>query len=114
VAGTSPDRLKRIAENEVRFRDLNEKIESGRDPADSSTLIGFICECGQSQCERLVELTAAEYEHVRSNPHHFALLAGHQVPEAEVVVEVGERYVVVAKRPQTWSIVETTDPRAPR
>lgn len=98
--------------NEARFRDINEQIESGRDPADNSTLIGFVCECGLSDCARLVELTAAEYEQVRSNPRHFAVLAGHQLPEAEVVIETNERYVVVAKRPQAWPIVDETDPRS--
>src|SRR5699024_6439369 len=80
VGAPDQERLERIGRIEARFREINERIESGHDPADRATLVGFICECGMQDCERLVELTPAEYEHVRSNPRWFALLAGHEAP----------------------------------
>jgi hypothetical protein len=48
---------------------------------------------------------------VRSDSHTFAVVPGHELPEAEEVVERTERFHVVAKVERTERIVETTDPR---
>jgi len=102
----------RIGRNEATFRQINEDIERGRDAEDDSTLIGFVCECGMNDCARLIELTPAEYEQVRSDPCRFAILNGHEIPSVESVVERHERYAVVRKFVESGDVVTRTDPRS--
>ena len=106
------DMQERIARNEATFRSINEDIERGRDADDDSTLVGFVCECGSADCSRLIELTPAEYEHVRSDPCRFAIVNGHEIPEVETVVERHDRYAVVRKLEYSGAVAKETDPRA--
>jgi predicted ThiF/HesA family dinucleotide-utilizing enzyme len=99
----------RVAMNEAAFRKVNEGMEVGQDPAG---LLTFICECGRLGCNRMIELTRAEYEDLRSNPRRFALLEGHEIDEVETVVERHDRYLVVEKKGEAVAeVVENTDPR---
>ena len=101
----------RVAMNEATFRKVNEGMEAGQDP---SGLLTFVCECGRLGCNRLVQLTRAEYEGVRANPRRFAIIDGHEVPEVEDIVERAERYIVVEQRGEPEAeVVEHTDPRRP-
>src|SRR3954453_3357739 len=101
----------RVAMNEATFRKVNEGMEAGQDPAG---LLPFVCECGSLGCNRLMELTRAEYEAVRGHSNRFAIIDGHEIPEVEDVVERSERYVVVAKKGKPEAeIVENTAPRRP-
>src|SRR3954453_22169299 len=84
----------RVAMNEATFRKVNEGMEAGQDPQG---LLTFFCECGRLGCNKLIQLTRAEYEDLRSNPRTFAVLDGHQIPEVEDVVGRTERYIVVEK-----------------
>ncbi|MCW2953283.1 MAG: hypothetical protein JWQ48_2453 [Conexibacter sp.] len=109
-----PDqRTRRIAENEVVFREINERLE--RDlravSADETERFAFVCECGRQDCELTIDLTFDEYERVRADPLHFAIVAGHDEPDVERVIETHERYVVVRKHESTRPIVEWTDTR---
>jgi hypothetical protein len=101
----------RIAMNEATFRKVNEGMEAGQ---GSDGLLTFVCECGRLGCNKLIELTRDEYERLRANPRRFAIVDGHEIPEAERVVERTERFVVVEKagHPEA-EIVEHTDPRRP-
>jgi predicted ThiF/HesA family dinucleotide-utilizing enzyme len=97
--------------NEATFRRINEGMEAGQDP---SGLLTFVCECGRLGCNRLIQLSRAEYEVLRSNPRRFAVLDGHEIPEVEHVVERTDRYVVVEKAGDPEAeVVEHTDPRRP-
>ena len=108
----STDMQERIARNEATFRQINEDIERGRDTEDDATLIGFICECGQIDCSRLIELTPAEYEQVRKDPCRFAIVNGHEIPAVESVIERHDRYAVVSKRSGGGGeVAKATDPR---
>jgi hypothetical protein len=101
----------RVAMNEATFRRVNEGMEAGQ---SDSGLLSFVCECGRLGCTRLIQLTRAEYEGMRENPRRFAVVDGHEILEAEEVVERHDRYLVVEKRgaPEA-EIVEHTDPRRP-
>ena len=101
----------RVAMNEATFRKVNEGMEAGQQPGG---LLTFVCECGRLRCTRLIELTRAEYEGIRANPRRFAVVEGHEILEAEEIVERHERYIVVEKSgaPEA-EIVEHTDPRRP-
>lgn len=108
----STDFEERIGRNEATFRRINEDIERGRDAEDDSTLIGFVCECGMADCARLIELTPAEYERIRSDPFRFAIVNGHEMPSVESVVERNDRYAVVRKFAASGAVAKETDPRS--
>ena len=97
--------------NEATFRRVNEGMEAGQDP---DGLLTFLCECGRLGCNRLIELTRAEYEGVRGDARTFAIIDGHEIADVEEVVERHERYIVVRKRGEPEEeIAEDTDPRQP-
>jgi predicted ThiF/HesA family dinucleotide-utilizing enzyme len=99
----------RVAMNEATFRKVNEGMEAGQDPWG---LLTFVCECGRLGCNKLIQLTRAEYEAIRANPRRFAILDGHEILETEKIVERHDRYVVVEKASDPEAeIVEHTDPR---
>jgi predicted ThiF/HesA family dinucleotide-utilizing enzyme len=106
-----PEGRQRVAMNEATFRKVNEGMEAGQDP---SGLLAFVCECGRLGCNRLIQLTRADYETLRANPRRFAIIDGHEILEAEAVVERHDRYLVVEKGGDPeGEIVENTDPRRP-
>jgi hypothetical protein len=106
-----PEEKQRVAVNEAAFRKVNEGMEVGLDP---SGLLSFVCECGRLRCNKLIQLSRGEYENVRSNPRRFAIVDGHEILEAEDIVERHDRYLVVEKRGDAEAeIVEHTDPRRP-
>ena len=101
----------RVAMNEATFRKVNEGMEAGQDPRG---LLSFLCECGRLGCNRLIELTRAEYEGVRGDSRTFAIIDGHEIADVEDVVERHERYTVVRKRGKPEEgVAESTDPRRP-
>lgn len=108
----SDPRRARIARNESAFRALNESLEasvhSGRPDDD---LAGFVCECGDSQCDTTVRVTLPTYESVRRDSMLFLVARGHEVAEVEDVVDEGDGYVVVRKHEDTRDIVEDADRR---
>ena len=108
----STDMHERIGRNEATFRRINEDIDRGRDAEDDATLVGFVCECGMTDGARLIELTPAEYERVRSDPCRFAIVNGHEIPAVEAVVERHDRYAVVRKYPASGAVAKETDPRS--
>lgn len=103
--------MRRIGGNEAAFRDVNEALRASKPVASSEQLFPFRCECGVLGCNQLVELTVPEYEAVRSDATRFLILDGHQIPEAERVVERRERYSVVEKLAASAEAAVDTDPR---
>ena len=106
------DRERRIAENESRFREINERLEQDLQvlPDDGET-VGYVCECGRADCSELVSLTRAAYEAVRRDSLTFLIVPGHQFEDVEDVVETHDRFIVVRKKEATAPLVERTDPR---
>jgi hypothetical protein len=104
------ERGERIQRNEASYRDVNEAIRTGRS-GDGDTPRPYMCECGMLGCNQLVELTAAEYEAVRAHPRRFFMVAGHEIPDVETVVDRHDRFVVAEKLEAESRIVEETDPR---
>jgi 5-bromo-4-chloroindolyl phosphate hydrolysis protein len=107
------ERAERLARNESRFREINERVEHDLEPIleQQDELIPFVCECGRPSCTQAIELSVAEYEAVRGDPTRFIVVDGHEISDVEDVVERHDRYLVVQKHPETWEIVEQTDPR---
>jgi hypothetical protein len=101
--------LERLAHNQALFRDVNERVEELAGPSER---IRFVCECSHVGCEATVELGRAKYEAVRSDPTHFVVASGHNLPEIEVVVASHDGYVVVQKT-NGVEFSKATDPRQP-
>lgn len=111
---TAHDRIakERVGSNEAMFRRINESVESDYSETDYAGLIGFLCECGDSDCEETIDLTRREYESVRENPRRFAVLAeDHAIGTTEDIVERHQRYAVVEKHDEVAHLVERSDPR---
>ena len=106
-------RTQRRAENEVRFRALNERL---RDRAGSlggnGGRLELVCECGDEDCAVPIALTPAEYEAVRAEPADFVVLAEHVAGEVEDVVTELSGCTVVRKRGEAAEIAAGSDPRA--
>ncbi len=106
-------REERVARNEATSREINEGIEEAHEATPSDRYIRMVCECGLDSCDRLIAITVAEYERVRSEPTHFAVVADHVRSDVEVVVEETDRFATVAKREGTAAEVAVEeDPRA--
>ena len=106
------ERETRVAKNEATSREMNEQIEQAhsRSPDD---YFRIICECGRSECTRVIAIGVGEYEEVRSDARDFAVVRTHLMPDVEKVVRDEERFTVVRKREGTAArIAEERDPRS--
>ena len=101
-------RKRRIAENEARFRAINDRLNADVRslPHEEGETTDFVCECGMLECALTVPLTLDEYRHVRDDDRLFAVLPGHEIPDAEDVLTRTDRYVVVRKHADSAPIVE--------
>jgi hypothetical protein len=105
-------RAERIAENETLFRAANERMAEWeeRDRSDATEL--YFCECADPECNQKVRLHGSDYERVRSDPCHFFVVPGHEIPDVETVLESHEEWVLIEKDSEVSEIVEATDPRS--
>ncbi len=108
-----PSRERQLAENEVRFRALNEGLREG------STVWGagdgrleLVCECGDVDCTLAIRMSAPEYEFVREDEAQFVVVRGHERAEIEDIVVERDLWVVVRKRGEAAEIAAENDPRA--
>jgi hypothetical protein len=106
-------REERIGLNEAVFREVNERIEEVAETFEiQSQPLDLICECGDAKCVQPLAMTRSEYEHVRSDPRHFAVHPGHELPDVEEVVERRKGYNIVSKNKGVpEQIAEQTNPR---
>ena len=101
---------RRAAKNQSLFREVNER----ENEINNNTLwLVFMCECADETCVEQIELTPEEYESVRENPTHFAVVPSeeHVVPEVERIAEQHERFWVVEKVGEAGAVVIQLDPR---
>lgn len=102
---------RRLARNEILFRDTNEAIERGQWPNDPFKQVRFRCECSRLECGEAVEITLAEYEQVRSSPRRFLIAIGHETPEIETVISRAPGYLIVEKQDAAGKMAAASDPR---
>ena len=106
-------REERVARNETLFREVNERIKQVNVGLATVEATDYLCECGDEGCTDPISLTMAEYEAVRAEPTHFAVVSGHVVPDIEQVIASTNRYSVVAKTaPDAVKVVVAEDPRS--
>jgi len=106
------ERARRVADNESRFRNINERLRDDlRSLPDEDAPVEFVCECGKVDCAEAVSMTLAEYETVRATSLDFLIVPGHEIGDVEDVVDVNERFARVRKHPEVAEQVRATDPR---
>jgi hypothetical protein len=104
------NREKRLARNEASSREINEGLEEAD---NSGTYLRMVCECGRDSCDRVVAITTAEYEEIRSDPVQFFVVKEHLIADIERVVAETERFVIVAKREgEPAEVAVEEDPRS--
>jgi len=103
-------REQRLAENEILFRRVNERIAELTDSWPGE--LDLVCECANEDCHQVLHLSVEEYELLRRNPRRFAVLPGHEILEIETVVERHRQYLIVEKYAETHLQVEQADLRS--
>ena len=108
------DHGRRAAENEALFREVNERLmERKKDDPGWSLPSLWVCECAEETCTERIEMSPLQYEELRSEPTHFAVVPNeeHVSPDVERIVEKRDRYWLVEKIGEAAEIAEETDPR---
>jgi hypothetical protein len=106
-------RAERVARNETLFREVNDRIKQVNVGLATVEESDFLCECGDEACTEPISLTMSEYEAVRADPTHFAVVPVHVVPDIEKVISTNRRYAVVAKiEPDAVRVAVSEDPRS--
>jgi hypothetical protein len=102
----------RLAGNEAVFRAANERMADWEERDRAEALELYFCECADPKCNEKVRLRVSDYERVRSNPTHFFVVPGHEIPDVEVVVEPHSDWLLIEKSPpEAREIAEDTDLR---
>ncbi len=107
---------RRLAENEVIFRQLNETLlqnidETNRiaiedkqpeyliDFTSSDELLHFFCECSDEKCKKRVELSLPDYKKIHVERDCFTVIPGHEIKSIEhLILDKYPRYYVVKKK----------------
>jgi hypothetical protein len=112
--------IERNAATQNRYRELNEHLSqvynefAARADADKkvSELFELFCECGQrTPCGQRVKVSAVTYERVRADPTTFILSPGHEAPDVEEMIELGDGFLVARNFGRAAEIARAADPR---
>jgi hypothetical protein len=108
------ERERRIGQNEVLYRAVNERIEDLNQTFGAITeTMTVVCECGDITCAEHIEVDLPTYEQIRADPTLFFVRPGHEQPDVEDVVDRADEYDVVRKRAgEAAAIAVENDPRA--
>ena len=101
-----------MAQNEVLFREVNERVESVAHQLGPNVPFEFVCECANADCTFRVELPIGAYEEIRSDPKQFVVLPHHYTPEVEDLVAEEDSYWIVRKSGEAGEYVEELDTRS--
>jgi len=98
VTRSDPEREDGAAKNQALFRALNERLDEFNSASASSVdTFTIACECGDMDCIEMIEIDPRDFLEIRREPHGFAVLPAHVLPDVEVVVRDSDHYVVVKK-----------------
>ena len=87
------DLREQIGRAQVAFRQQNEQIQASADKLAMLGPIPFICECPDTNCMEVVDLSFDQYDALRVHPQRFFNVSGH---EQESVDAGAERVLLVA------------------
>jgi hypothetical protein len=108
------DRDQRAAMNQMLARDVNERVKGLNEGFSLVLPVGaWICECANDTCSERVEMSASEYEEIRSDGAHFFVAPSdeHVWPDVEEVTARNARYWVVEKVGHAGELAKSSDPR---
>ena len=107
-------RKERLGRNEAVYREVNERLkELGESFSLVAEAADFVCECGVATCASPIRMTLEEYERLRSNPHWFAVVPGHEILDIESVVEEHDGWNLIEKHPGgPADLAAQSDPRS--
>lgn len=106
----------KVARNEAVLREANERIAGTAKELGMTDegLLPFICECADTSCTQILQLTTDEYQQVRASPTTFINARGHEVNALGWgrVVDEFDRYSIVAKLGDAAEVVQELDARS--
>jgi len=103
------ERARRVAENEILFRQVNERVVGGgRRPSEKFEIV---CECENTRCMDHIRVTTESYERARAEPTDFLLKPGHANLDFETVIETQDEFVLVRKTGEAAALAKNLDPR---
>jgi len=102
---------RKMAENEVIFRNHNEAMQAGMKQLvalaneenqtdivrDIDNELYFYCECSDEKCKERILLRPSEYDKLHKTQKNFVIVIGHEVPSIERVIKKTPTYEVVEK-----------------
>jgi hypothetical protein len=108
---TNSSDSRRLVDNELVFREYNERIQHGFDNLDrlarqegrhdlvfqDDEPLHFYCECSDENCVKRIQMKPSEYSQVHEKRNRFVAIDGHDVPEIERIVSRTLDYIVVEK-----------------
>lgn len=98
-----PSREERLAQNEVRFREINEAAQPQRETQGEGR---FVCECADRSCMAWIEVNLDEYAAVRRHPRWFIVAPSHEIPDMERVIDRKPGHFVIEKPESVAHVVE--------
>lgn len=107
------EREKQIGRTEDEARTANElvSVRGEHENLRGHEPLAVLCECGDRTCHGPVTMTVDEYEAIRAEPAHFAVLSGHEILDCERVLETHDHFLVVEKFGDAGRIAVAGDPR---
>lgn len=107
----SSQTARHMAENEMIFREYNERVQRGLDELTEMAKeqgerhnhykddapLHFYCECSNENCQTRIMLTPSVYADIHQHRQRFVVVKGHDIPEVESIVSTGPEYDVVEK-----------------
>lgn len=100
------------AQVQALYRDVNERIATISRTFDTAGQLEILCECGHAGCTERVGIEDADYEPVRGQATHFAVLEGHHDQSVEDVIERRDGYLIVANYGAAATVARRTDHRS--
>lgn len=101
---------RRLAENELLFRNANEKVRESLEKlknsdeakavpslAKNDIPVHFYCECSDKKCRKRIIMKPDEHKKLHQNSSQFVLIPGHEITSIERVMKTEDDYVVVEK-----------------
>jgi len=100
ISGLHPEvlevmsREERVLQTEAFFRDVNDVIARTRGSNGSR----FLCECANPFCNVTFEMSGHDLQTLHATPGNYVILAGHDIPDLQDVVQNQNGYEIVRKR----------------
>jgi hypothetical protein len=86
--------------------------EISEDVASLTGSFTIACECADTNCLEMIEISTDDYLAVRGEPRRFVVLPGHVIGDVETVLREGDTYAVVEKKETAAQVAELLAPES--